>query len=152
MKNYEINEETIAVIPIGYEKTKIIEKNREYIVEKKAYNIMDDSCKYYGSSYKGRLNAAKEILNCSYKLPILVEESNTIIFFPTKSSLEDDCWWINFNAVEKVEKTQDDVLLYLNNNDVLKVNCSKLSVNNQLLRSTKLGYIINQRINKIKNS
>ena len=31
MKYYEINEDTIAVIPIGFEKTKIVEKNNEYI-------------------------------------------------------------------------------------------------------------------------
>ena len=33
MNNYEINEETIAVMPIEYEKTKIIESNNEYIME-----------------------------------------------------------------------------------------------------------------------
>ena len=84
MNNYEINEDTYAIISDDIGKTKIIEKNSDYIINNDAYKVMDESCKYYGSSYKGRLEAAKILLNCSYKLPILVEESSVLIFFPIK--------------------------------------------------------------------
>lgn len=152
MDFYEINDETIAVIPIEYEKTRIIEKENEYIIEKKAYSIMDESCKYYGSTYKGRLKAAKDILNCSYKLPILVEESHNIVFFPTKSSLEDDCCWINFNYIKDIKKIDNKCLInFLNNKEIL-FNISKLSIENQISRSTRLSYIIEQRKNNIKNN
>ena len=151
MEYYEVNEETIAVLSIGYEKTKIIEKNKEYIINKNAYNIMDESCIYYGSSYKGRLKAAKEILNCSYKLPILVEESNIIIFFPTKSSLEEDCCWINFDFIKEIKKEDKNSIIIFKNNKKILVSSSKLSLENQISRSTRLGYIINQRLNNIKN-
>lgn len=145
MDFYEINEDTMAVIPIGYEKTKIVEKNNEYVVNKKAYSIMDDSCRYYGSTYKGRLNAAKKILDCSYKLPILVEESQNIIFFPTKSSLEEDCCWINFNYIEKIEKDENETIINFINGTNIKFNISRLSIQNQISRSTRLSYIIDQR-------
>ena len=152
MDNYEISDETMAIIPIDCYKTKILEKNREYVIEKKAYNIMEDNCKYYGSTYVGRINAAKDILNCAYKLPIIVEESNSLIFFPTKSSLENDCCWINFNFVENIEKFDKKSKIYFNNNKELIFDSSKISIENQLLRSTRLGYIINQRLNRIKNN
>ena len=151
MNTYEINEDTIAVIPIDYEKTKVLELNNEYIIEKKAYKIMDDSCKYYGSNYKGRLSAAKEILNCSYKIPILVEESKKLIFFPTKSSLEEDCCWINFDLVNSVIKNNESCILECKNNKKIEIKSSKLSIDNQIARSTRLSYIINQRINSTKN-
>jgi len=151
MKEYEICEDTIAIIPVGYEKTKIIELDNEYIVEKKAYHVMDDSCQYYGSTYKGRLNAAKKILDCSYKIPILVEESRGLIFFPTKSSLEEDCCWINFNYIKRIEKHENGCLITFTNNKVIEVMISKLSIENQISRSTRLGYILNHRINKIEN-
>lgn len=150
MKNYEINEDTIAVIPLGYDKTRIIEIECEYEINKKAYKIMDDSCIFYGSTYKGRLNAAKNILNCAYKLPILVEESQNIIFFPTKSSLEEDCCWINFSYIKAVEKKEKKCVLDFINNKKLELNISKLSIENQITRSTKLSYIMQKRIKEIK--
>ena len=84
LNSYEINDETYAIISTNQYKTKVIEKESEYDINENAYKVMDDSCKYYGSSYKGRLKAAKSILNCSYKLPILIEESTFLIFFPIK--------------------------------------------------------------------
>jgi len=150
MKNYEINEDTIAVIPVEYEKTKIIEVDSEYIIDKKAYKIMDDSCIFYGSTYKGRLNAAKNILNCSYKLPILIEESQNIVFFPTKSSLEEDCCWINFNYIKNVIKKDKRCIINFINNNQLELNISKLSIENQITRSTKLSYILQKRKEDLK--
>ena len=150
MNYYEINDDTIAIIPIEYGKTRVIEKQKEYIVEKDAYIVMDDSCKYYGSTYKGRIKAAKEILNCSYKLPILVEESHNIVFFPTKSSLENDCCWINFNYIDCVEKCENKCIVKFSNNKQIMFDVSKLSIENQITRSTKLSYIIEQRKKQIK--
>ena len=152
MKFYEINEDTIAIIPLEYEKTKIIEKEKEYIIEKRAYEIMDESCKYYGSTYKGRLNAAKNILNCAYKLPILVEESQKIIFFPTKSSLEEDCCWLNFNYIKDVKKIENKSIIKFKNNKEMIFDTSKLSIENQISRSTRLSYILSQRIEELKNN
>lgn len=151
MNFYEINEETLAIIPIDYEKTKVIELNNEYIVDKKAYQVMDESCQYYGSTYKGRLTAAKKILECAYKIPILVEETQSIIFFPTKSSLEEDCCWINFNQIKKIEKRNNDTLVTFNNNKEILFGISKLSIENQISRSTRLGYLIQQRLKKQQN-
>ena len=47
MKEYEINEETMAIIPINYYQTLVKEIDNEYIIDKKAYEIMEDSCEYY---------------------------------------------------------------------------------------------------------
>ena len=148
MNFYEINEETLAVLPLEYNKTRVIELNNEYIINKRAYEIMDESCQYYGSTYKGRLQAAKKMLDCAYKLPILIEETQNIIFFPTKSSLEDDCCWINVNYIKKIEKNDDKCTVVFKNSLRETFNISKLSIENQILRSTKLGYILQQRLKK----
>ena len=150
MKSYEINEETYAVISQDLGKTKIIEENYEYDVEKDAYKVMDESCKYYGSSYKGRLEAAKELLDCSYKLPILVEESSVLIFFPIKSSLLDDCCWINLNSIKNIEKVGNKSKITFKNGKEMLFDISKLSLDNQIYRSTKLESIIFKRINAKK--
>ena len=150
MEFYEINDDTIAIIPIEYNKTRVIEIKNEYLVEKNAYMVMDESCKYYGSTYKGRIKAAKEILNCSYKIPILVEESHNIVFFPTKSSLEEDCCWINFNYIKNIEKQENRCIIKFINDKQISFDVSKLSIENQIARSTMLSYIIDQRKNKQK--
>ena len=150
MKDYEINEETYAIIAQDLGKTRVIEKDYEYDVTKDAYKVMDDSCKYYGSSYKGRIEAAKELLNCSYKLPILVEESSVLIFFPIKSSLLDDCCWINLNGISNIEKIDNKSKITFKNGKEVILDVSKLSLENQIYRSSKLEAIIFKRINAKK--
>ena len=150
MKNYEINEETYAVISKNIGKTTIIEKDNDYTIDNDAYKVMDESCKYYGSSYKGRLEAAKVLLDCSYKLPILVEESSVLIFFPIKSSLLDDCCWINLNSIYNIEKVDNKSQITFKNGKKMIFDISKLSLENQIYRSTKLESIIFKRINTKK--
>lgn len=146
MKNYEINDDTYAVIGENLYKTKIIEKYNDYSVDKDAYSIMDESCEYYGSSYKGRIMASKKILDCSYKLPIVVEESTFLIFFPIKSSLEEDCVWINLNKIKKTEKLDNKTNIIFENNREILVDASKMSIDNQIMRSTMLESLLRKRI------
>lgn len=145
MKEYEINENTYAVISEN-NKTKIIEKNRVVIVDCDAYTVMDDNCKYYGSSYLGRLQAGKIILNCSYKIPILVEESNALVLFPIKSSLDKDCTWLNPNGIDNIEQTGDKSIVTFKNGKKKKFDVSKFSLENQIYKSNKLESIIFKRI------
>ena len=150
MKNYEINDETYAVIGKNGGRCEIIESDFNYDVEKDAYSVMDESCEYYGSSYKGRLKAAKSILNCSYKLPILIEESTFLIFFPIKSSLEEDCVWINLNKIKNIEKVDSKTNIIFENNKNLLVDASKMSIENQIYRSTRLENLLRKRIQSKK--
>lgn len=147
MVNYEINEDTLAVLYNGYDKTKVIEINNEYEFDSKAYKIMEYNCEYYGSTYVGRIKAAKKILNCSYKLPVLVEESNSLIFFPTKSSLSEECSWINHGAIRSYKKKGGNIEIEFINNKKLLVDMSKLSLENQISRSSRLESIIRKRKN-----
>lgn len=149
MNEYEINEETMVIMPVDYEKTLVKELNNEYVINKSAYQIMEDSCEYYGSTYKGRLSAAKKMLNSCYKLPIIIEESENIIFFPTKSSLLEDCCWINYNFIKNYEKNGKNIKITFINNTEMDFDISKLSLQNQISRSSMLELISRKRkINK----
>ena len=150
MENYEINDDTYAVIGTSEGKTKIIEKDREYSINNEAYHIMDDNCKYYGSSYKGRLEASKEILECSYKLPVIIEETSNLIFFPIISSLLEDCTWLNLDTIVRVEKCGTQAKVVFINGNYILLDSSKLSLDNQIYRATKLSAIMKKRID-LKN-
>ena len=145
---YEINDETIALIPIDSENTKVIELTKEYLIPSSTFNIMEENCEYYGSTYDGRIKAAQKILNFSYKLPLLIEESEKIIFFPTKSYTSEDCCWINHNYVKKREKIGNNTKVIFQNGIEKEFDISKLSFENQLLRAGMLDAMITKRISK----
>ena len=120
MKDYEINDETLAIMPDDLWNSMVLEDDYKYEVNKTPLEILDYSCKYFGSSYPGRKDGSKDILNSSYKLPILVEDTRNIIFFPTSSPLDDSCIWISLSNIKdykKVDKNKTEILFKNNIQD-----------------------------------
>ncbi len=151
MKDYEINDETLAIMPDDVWKSMVLEDDYKYEVNKTPLEILDYSCKYFGSSYPGRKDGSKNILNSSYKLPILIEDTKNIIFFPTSSPLDDECTWISLSNIKdyrKVGNNKTEILF--KNNKVITVNISYYSFNNQVMRASRLESIIRNRKEKAK--
>ncbi len=145
MDSYEINKDTCAIITINNEITKIIENEDDYFVNKSSYEVMEDSCAYYGSSCEGRIKGTKNILGSLYKVPIIVEESNDLIFFPTDSIKSSNCVWISVNQIKKYEKYNKYTKVFFKNGKELILKISINSFELQLLRANRLSAIINQR-------
>lgn len=146
MENYEINMDTIALIPIELNKTIVYEKYRKLELEISVMKIIEDSCKYFGSSYQGRHEGTKKLIGTSYKSPIIIEESNNIIYFPTKSPRQSNCAWISLKNIKKYERKKDKTLIEFINNKKILLNISIGSFENQYMRATKLEYILRKRI------
>lgn len=138
MNDYEINSTTLAILSVGERKSKIIEINEIYIIDKSVLEIIDHSCKYFGSSYKGRNEGTKTMIGIKYKTPILIEESNNIIFFPTCSTRLDDCMWISLNNIKNYIKFKRNSKIIFKNDYELILDISYGSLENQILRSTML--------------
>ena len=145
---YEVDKGTLAVMPNDLESSLVYEDENRYIINEKAYKIMDDSCKYFGSTYEGRKNGAKEILGAEYKVPIIVEDSNNLIVFPTTSPFSDDCVWICLKRVKNIFKVDSyNTKILFDNNVEIIVPCSFRSVENQLSRASRLDLILRNRKN-----
>ena len=147
--NYEVNFDTEAIVPIDKSQTKIMENNEEYIIENNSLEIMEHSCEYFGSSYEGRKEGTKKLLGITHKSPIIVEESRKIIFFPTSSPDKIDCIWINLEKIEnyfRIDKKKSAIKF--KNGDILKLNISFGSLSNQILRASRLKYILEERIRR----
>ena len=99
MNDYEINIDTLAIIPIDETTSKVYETETEYIVNKSSNSIIKDNCEYYGSSYKGRCEGTKYLTGIKTKQPIIVEESRNMIFFPTTSTRSKQSYWIALNKI-----------------------------------------------------
>lgn len=146
--NYEINKETQVLLPEG-NKTKIIETDNEYIIDNSIFNVIEHSCQYFGSTYEGRKIGTKKLLGITHKSPIIIEESNKIIFFPTTSPDREDCIWINLSKIKSYKKNNNNSsLIIFDNSDELELEVSIGSLTNQILRATRLKYVLEERINR----
>lgn len=145
---YEINEGTLAIIANGEEEARVLEDENDYKIEQSAFEIMDKSCKYFGSSYNGRKEGSKSILGVEYKVPIVVEDSKNIIFFPTTSPYDSECIWLSLSHIKdyyQIDYNQTKVIF--DNNKEIDVPISYRSIENQILRSARLESLLRNRKN-----
>ena len=145
MDSYEINKDTYAVMSIDDGVTKVIEKEDEYFINKNSYEVMEDSCAYYGSSCEGRVKGTKVILGSNYKVPIIVEETNEIIFFPTEAATNANCIWLSLNNIKSYEKCNGFTKVIFDSGKELIVKMSISSFETQILRANRLGSILRKR-------
>ena len=145
MDSYEINKNTCAIVSINDSITKVVENKDEYYINKTSYQVMEDSCQYYGSSCEGRIKGTKNILGSGYKVPIVVEESNDIIFFPTDSINNANCVWLSLNHIEKYENCDGFTRVTFDSGKTLIVKMSVAAFEMQVLRANRLGSIMKKR-------
>ena len=147
--DYEITYDTEIIIPIENNKSKVIESDEEYLVDNNALKILEPSCEYFGSSFEGRKEGTKKLIGVTHKSPIIVEESRKIIFFPTNSPDRKDCAWINLEKIDKYFKVDNKTSSILFKcGKIVNFNVSYGSLTNQILRATRLKFILEERIAK----
>ena len=74
---YEVSEGTLAIVPNERENSLVYEDDDRYIIEQSPFEIMENSCRYFGSTYRGRKDGAKDILGAEYKVPIIIDDTTT---------------------------------------------------------------------------
>jgi competence protein ComK len=145
MESYEINSDTLAIIPKNENESIVYESDNKYVVKESVDKIMEDSCLYFGSNFEGRKASSARILNLTHKLPILVEESNSIIFFPTASPRLASCSWISLNNIDHYEKHNEGSKLVFKDGQIVVLPISYGMLDNQVLRSSRLQYLLTTR-------
>ncbi len=145
MSTYEISSETLAIIPIENYCSKVVEKDNTIIVSKTPMQIIEDSCSYFGSSYFGRAKGTKKLIGVSHKAPIIIEESREIIFFPTSSPRLYECCWVSLKNIDKYKKEENNSLILFNGGYSLPLSMSYGSLDNQVLRATRLESVLRMR-------
>ena len=150
MRDYEISRKTLAVLPIGDKKSKVIEKDTTYIIDENPNRIMDESCRYYGSSMGGRQKGTQNLTGITYKAPIIVQEEGNIIFFPTTSPRLKKCCWVSLNNIDSYyyDFEKKTCVIIFDNKSKLEFDMSYLVFNNQILKSHRLESIVNKRREK----
>ncbi len=138
MEDYEINSATLAIIPIDEDTSKVYEEEEEYIVKKSANGIIKDNCEFYGSSYQGRCVGTKKLTGIKSKYPIIIEESRSIIFFPTSSTRKKQSNWLALSKIKNYSKRRYSSQIVFKNETKLNLDISYYSLENQIVRATML--------------
>lgn len=145
MNEYEINVDTQAIIPIGEDKSKVIEGNKIFIVNEPPMRIIDKSCRFFGSSYQGRFLGTKNLIGISHKAPIIIEETREIIFFPTNSPRQTNCAWLSLRHLQNYKKHNSRSIVKFNSGQLLDLDISYGTLDNQVLRATRLESVLRLR-------
>ena len=141
MNKYIINESTLVLFSLG-NKTQVYEKYTNYIIDQDVSSIINNSCMYYGSSFKGRCDATEFLIGIRYKCPIIISERKCIIFFPTTSPRVNECVWLNYKGIDKYYLNEKlDLIICLKNGKNISLNISSNVLSNQLLKSSRLESI-----------
>ncbi len=145
MPSYFVNSDTLAIIPIDENRSKILEKENTFIINENSNKIIKISCSYFGSTYEGRMLGSKALIGSIYKVPIIIEESKEIIFFPTKSCRYNTSSWISLKNINNYYKTNENTIIEFDNGHKLELNLSYGTLENQILRATRLQSILQKR-------
>ncbi|MCH1626855.1 competence protein ComK [Fredinandcohnia quinoae] len=150
LKEYEINRYTMAILPvmIGNDLfSRIIEVEDEFIVAMKPIEIVDRSCRYYGSSLKGRREGTKEMMGITHKAPIIIEASNKIYFFPTASPRIPRCAWLShIYILDKNYAGHEKTNVIFTTKKSIQINVSLGSFESQLYRTAQLRTVMSNRM------
>jgi len=139
---YEVNENTNFLE--GYldygdtVKTRVYENGKVKVYNASPTDIMRYSCEYFGSTLDGRQKGAMQLLDVKHKVPVIVEESLPLIFFPLCSPKIDTCSWVCFNNIQSFESSKIGTVVYFSNGVKLSLTMTIGMFENQYLRATKL--------------
>ena len=153
MDNYEIGSQTLAIVPLDENISRVYEEEAEYVVNKSSNSIIKENCEFYGSSYEGRCIGTKSLTGIKTKYPIIIEESRNIIFFPTSSVRTKQSTWIALNKIKEIKSRNNSYhgQVEFNNKEKLDLNISVYSLENQFVRATMLKSKLYERKLEEKN-
>ncbi|RCW69697.1 competence protein ComK [Saliterribacillus persicus] len=147
----EVTPDTLAVIgkkEDGKYVAKIMEWNEEndYESEFSARQILDTTCRFFGSSLQGRLDGTKMITGITHKPPVVINGACGMYFFPVASPLHPDCIWIAHSHIDRLERLEHrSTRILFKNGRFLELEVSYPSLVNQLHRTAQYRYLLDNR-------
>ena len=149
MNEYEINEDTLAIVP-EKNKSRVYETHSSFVINQPVSTIVERSCEYFGSSFDGRLRGTSNLIGVTHKAPIIIEETKELIFFPTTSPRLNKCSWISLRNINRYYREKEKMYIEFKNNQKMVFDVSYGVIDNQILRATRLESVLRQR--KTKNA
>ncbi len=150
IEEYEVNPYTMFITPVAYGSkiySQIYELDDVFLSPFKPIDIIKKSCEYFSSSFEGRKDGTKQLIGITHKVPIVIDPTNYIYFFPTTSPTRSECIWISHEHImdyNRISPRQTQVVFQNKQTYVLPISHS--SFENQMLRTALLRTKLMQRI------
>ncbi len=137
MNKYNINSKTMAILSNVRGESNVYEEKRLFIIKGRPNSIIKKNCLNYGKSLGAAIKNTKILIGITYKPPIIINEYQNWIFFPTRSIRLNNNEWICLNQVKDFSenKRNHNTLIEFKNGKVLEFDVSYNVMNNQILRS-----------------
>lgn len=150
IEEYEINPMTLAILPIKYGGklySHIYQIDDEFYSPFKPLELIKRSCRSFASSYEGRKEGSRQLIGPAHKMPITIDSTNLMYFFPTTSPTIPQCIWISHEHVLHYEKVESiNTLVIFRNKVSIIVPISAYSFEKQMLRTALLRTKLTQKI------
>jgi competence protein ComK len=127
--------------------TKVFEVEEEILTPFKPLDIVRKSCDYFGCDYEGRKRGTRQLIGYARKIPIVIEPTNHIFFFPTTSPDHPNCIWISHGHIKNYRRiAPQQTLITFQNKQSHVFPVSYSTIENQRLRTSLLKTELWQRI------
>lgn len=150
--DFEVTPFTLAVlsqeVEAGELATYVLDEKQEYIVCTSPTKIIEQACRYYGSSLSGRFEGTREVSEIIYKPPIAIDPASGMFFFPTSSPRLKTCSWIAHSHIKTINSKDSDrttEIVFKNGRSVI-IPVSFGSMTNQLRRTAQFRYDLEGRL------
>jgi competence protein ComK len=142
LPNYEINKETMALIPakhFDYE-TIVLESNQTLYIKQRPMEMIKAACLEGGSTYEGRRKAVIYQSVAQHKVPIPIHPAEQIFAFPTHSPDLYECHWLFYHHVKSItpdpKTPRNSIITFTNHGEPLIIDVSHNSLEKQLQRTS----------------
>jgi competence protein ComK len=150
----EVTPTTMAIITQRDRKgniaSQVFEEETDYIVNRPPTKIIEQACKFFGSSLKGRQEGTRDVCGINYKSPIAIDPLSGMYFFPTTSPVNASCSWIAHSHIEHVNQAGKGTEVIFKNAQRVLLHVSYGSMQNQIQRTAQFRYILDHRIKYLK--
>ena len=138
---YIIDEDTYFLIK-KEKRVEVVTKNQNYEFMVTFDNFINESCKYYGSSYEGRKKGSRYLLSLTSKLPIILNEKKNLVLFPISSDRSKNNIWFLYNNILSYKRVKNYVEVTFKNKEKMIFLISYYIFRNQMLKCSQLLTIL----------
>ncbi|WP_342430206.1 competence protein ComK [Neobacillus sp. FSL H8-0543] len=148
IEEYEVNPFTLFIKPKRYGNkvySQIIEVEDEFLSPLKPLDIIKNSC--FGSDYEGCRKGSMLLINAKHKIPIAIDPTNNLFFFPTASPNREECIWISLDHIKDLLRiSPKETLIIFRNKQSYIIPVAYSTIQNQISHTATLKWKLMQRI------
>ncbi|MBR2679830.1 MAG: competence protein ComK [Exiguobacterium sp.] len=142
-EKYRITKRTVAILPcfdIMKQSRIILEDGTEISTPLRPYQLLQLSCRQYNSSIEERIFIAKRVAGVKGKVPVVIEPTSGLVFFPTKSPKRDDCEWYAWSHIRDILNIEGEPngLVLTTDGHQIQTNATPYVLRNQLKATGEL--------------